>query len=170
MVPFKTNMCYNCGCVLFRSFVLSKKTYPCLVKSLRISRHPKQQERCICMWCMCMYTHINGNTVLSFKQLLLLQCNLPVLHTKPVNNLTMNEGKAVHFNHSGWPVRRRRSKRAAASGLDLSESHNPMGGWMQVESHCKKSYMHSHWQLEVEQGFAKTICSTGELHAMPKSI
>lgn len=23
--------------------------------------------------------------------------------------------------------------------------------------------MHSHWQLEVEQGFAKAICATGEV-------
>lgn len=52
------------------------------------------------------------------------------------------------------------SKSAAASGtaIDARDAHDARGGWIWSESCCRKRFMHSQWQLEVEHSFAKAIC------------
>lgn len=57
-----------------------------------------------------------------------------------------------------------RSQFEAASGaaMDAGNSHDARRGWMRGESCCRKCFMHSQRQLEVEHGFAKAICDTGE--------
>lgn len=68
--------------------------------------------------------------------------------------------KKVHFLILGLTYKEdddRGCQPAATSGIYATNSHDPRGGWS-----CRKCFMPSHWQLDVECCFAKAVCGTGE--------